>query len=72
MKLQWSGQSKIRQQPKNGATFAKTNKENITFKDLLTHYAGLQAWIPFYKATLNSDNTPMEKYYRKVPIYNFD
>jgi hypothetical protein len=48
--------------PKNGATFAKTNKENISFKDLLTHYAGLQAWIPFYKATLNSDNTPMEKY----------
>ncbi|SHG80931.1 beta-glucosidase [Flavobacterium micromati] len=46
--------------------FAKTNKENISFKDLLTHYAGLQAWIPFYKATLNRDNTPMEKYYRKV------
>ena len=46
--------------------FAKTNKENISFKDLLTHYAGLQAWIPFYKATLNNDKTPMEKYYRKV------
>lgn len=46
--------------------FAKTNKEYISFKDLLTHYAGLQAWIPFYEATLNSDNTPMEKYYRKV------
>lgn len=51
--------------------FAKTNKENITFKDLLTHYAGLQAYIPFYKATLNSDNTPMEKYYRKVPNLQF-
>ena len=51
--------------------FAKTNKENIIFKDLLTHYAGLQAWIPFYKATLNSDNTPMEKYYRKVANSQF-
>ena len=51
--------------------FAKTNKENISFKDLLTHYAGLQAWIPFYKATLNSDNTPMEKYYRKVANSQF-
>jgi CubicO group peptidase (beta-lactamase class C family) len=46
--------------------FAKTNKENISFKDLLTHYAGLQAWIPFYKATLNRDNTPMKKYYRNA------
>ncbi|MCL6462827.1 MAG: serine hydrolase [Flavobacterium micromati] len=51
--------------------FAKTNKENISFKDLLTHYAGLQAWIPFYKATLNRDNTPMEKYYRNVADSQF-
>lgn len=51
--------------------FANTNKENISFKDLLTHYAGLQAWIPFYKATLNSDNSPMEKYYRKVTNEQF-
>ena len=51
--------------------FAETNKENITFKDLLTHYAGLQAFLPFYKATLNSDNTPMEKYYRKAPNLQF-
>jgi beta-glucosidase-like glycosyl hydrolase/CubicO group peptidase (beta-lactamase class C family) len=46
--------------------FAKTNKENIVFKDLLTHYAGLQAWIPFYKATLDKNNQPSEKYYRKM------
>jgi beta-glucosidase-like glycosyl hydrolase/CubicO group peptidase (beta-lactamase class C family) len=46
--------------------FAKTNKANIIFKDLLTHYAGLQAWIPFYKATLDKNNEPSEKYYRKI------
>ncbi len=46
--------------------FANTNKANIIFKDLLSHYAGLQAWIPFYKATLDSNNKPSEKYYRKI------
>ena len=51
--------------------FAKTDKATISFKDLLTHYAGLQAWIPFYKATLNSDNKPMEKYYRYVANAQF-
>lgn len=51
--------------------FAKTNKENIRFKDLLTHYAGLQAWIPFYKATLDSDGKPSAKYYRKIADSKF-
>ncbi|STO10642.1 beta-hexosaminidase [Flavobacterium hibernum] len=51
--------------------FAKTNKENISFKDLLTHYAGLQAWIPFYKATLDSDGKPSAKYYRKIAESKF-
>lgn len=31
----------------------KSNKSTITLKQLLTHTAGLQAWIPFYKATLD-------------------
>ncbi len=29
-----------------------TNKENLTIKDIMTHQAGLQPWIPFYKNTL--------------------
>lgn len=40
-----------------------SNKQDISFKNLLSHYAGLQAWIPFYKATLNSDKFPSDKYY---------
>lgn len=40
-----------------------TNKQDISFKDLLSHYAGLQAWIPFYKTTLNADKFPSDKYY---------
>lgn len=51
--------------------FAKTNKENIIFKDLLTHYAGLQAWIPFYKATLDNQGKPSSKYYRKIAESKF-
>jgi hypothetical protein len=43
--------------------FKGTNKQDITFKDLLSHYAGLQAWIPFYKATLDSEKCPLDKYY---------
>lgn len=51
--------------------FSKTNKANLNFKDLLTHYAGLQAWIPFYKATLDTENKPLEKYYHKIADSQF-
>ena len=51
--------------------FDKTNKEDIIFKDLLTHYAGLQAWIPFYKATLDNEGKPSKKYYRKIAEKDF-
>jgi CubicO group peptidase (beta-lactamase class C family) len=46
--------------------FKGTNKQKITFKELLSHYGRMQAWIPFYKATLDSAKMPMEKYYRKM------
>lgn len=29
-----------------------TNKENLIIRDILTHRAGLQAWIPFYQSTI--------------------
>ena len=40
-----------------------SDKQDISFKNLLSHYAGLQAWIPFYKATLNADKSPSDTYY---------
>ena len=46
--------------------FKNSNKQDITFKDLMSHYAQLQAWIPFYKATLDSVKNPLEKYYKKT------
>ena len=30
-----------------------TNKKGLTIKEILAHQAGLQAWIPFYKQTMN-------------------
>lgn len=41
-----------------------TNKKDITIKSMLSHYARLQAWIPFYRYTLDSiTSRPMSQYY---------
>lgn len=32
-----------------------SNKRNITLREMLTHQAGLPAWIPFYNKTINTD-----------------
>jgi CubicO group peptidase (beta-lactamase class C family)/beta-glucosidase-like glycosyl hydrolase len=40
-----------------------SNKQDISFKDLLSHYAQLQPWIPFYKATLDAEKCPSNQYY---------
>lgn len=37
----------------------KTNKADITIRQLLTHTAGLKSWIPFYLETLDSLNYAM-------------
>lgn len=49
-----------------------SNKKNITTLEILSHFGRLKPWIPFYLATLNPDNTPSEKYYRKVPEGKFN
>jgi len=51
--------------------FKGSNKQQITFKELLSHYGRMQAWIPFYKATLDTAKIPLEKYYRKVSTDGF-
>lgn len=40
-----------------------TNKENLTIENILLHQAGLVAYIPFYKETLEADGKPSSKYY---------
>ncbi|MFL2620711.1 MAG: glycoside hydrolase family 3 N-terminal domain-containing protein, partial [Flavobacteriaceae bacterium] len=43
--------------------YQNSNKKNITLKELFSGHAALQAWIPFYKETLDKENKPSEKYY---------
>ncbi len=40
-----------------------TNKENLTIENILLHQAGLVAWIPFYKETIDPNGIPYLKYY---------
>lgn len=47
--------------------FKNTDKSEITFKELLSHYARFEAWVPFYKSTLDKNKMPLEKYYRETP-----
>ncbi|TDE02745.1 glycoside hydrolase family 3 N-terminal domain-containing protein [Flavobacterium sandaracinum] len=51
--------------------FKDSNKATINFKDLLSHYAGLAAGIPFYKVTMDKSKAPSELYFRKIAEENF-
>lgn len=51
--------------------FEGSDKQDIPLVDLLSHYARLQAWTPFYKATLDAQQRPLERYYRKVKTADF-
>lgn len=53
--------------------YKNSNKKNVTLKQMLSHYARLKPWIPFYSATLDSlTKKPDTKYYRRKqsPMYN--
>ena len=52
--------------------YANSNKKNITIKEMLSHYAKLKPWIPFYSATLDASNKPDPKYYRRKPSPMFN
>ncbi|MEO6346436.1 MAG: glycoside hydrolase family 3 N-terminal domain-containing protein, partial [Aquaticitalea sp.] len=52
--------------------YRDSNKKNITLKEMLSHYARLKPWVPFYKATLDSVNKkPSAKFYRRTFSENF-
>ena len=40
-----------------------TNKENLSIENILLHQAGLVAYIPFYKETIDTNGIPFPKYY---------
>jgi CubicO group peptidase (beta-lactamase class C family) len=53
--------------------YKNSNKANITLKEMLSHYARLKAWIPFYQYTLNEAKTGVSsKYYSDVPGKKFN
>lgn len=41
-----------------------SNKENLTIENILLHQAGLVAYIPFYKETIDSAGVPKSQFYR--------
>lgn len=49
-----------------------SNKENLTIENILLHQAGLVAYIPFYKETLEADGKPSAKYYAAVKNDSFN
>lgn len=50
-----------------------TNKGSLKVLDVLTHYARLKAWIPFYVHTLSKTaKQPLENYYRRLPEKGFN
>ncbi len=46
--------------------YSGTDKADITLQKILSHYARLKAWIPFYINTLDSLKQPDKQYYSKV------
>ena len=70
----------IKMESKMGELLPKlenTNKYNLTIKAVLSHYAKLTPWIPFYKKTLDENLYPKSKYFRyqiknkyRIPVAN--
>ena len=66
--MELEGQGSVSLNAKLGALmpyFKDSNKKDVTIKKMLSHYAQLRPWIPFYYATLDSvTKKPDPKYYR--------
>jgi beta-glucosidase-like glycosyl hydrolase/CubicO group peptidase (beta-lactamase class C family) len=48
-----------------------SNKENLLIEDVLTHQAGLEAWIPFYLKTVEKNGDYKKGYYSKTTSEEF-
>ena len=52
--------------------YRNSNKQKITIKEMLSHHAKLQAWIPFYTKTISKETKiPDLKYYSSSQNYNY-
>ena len=53
--------------------FENTNKENLTFLEVMSYQSGIIPWVPFYKKTLKRrDQRPSRKYYRSKESKKFN
>ncbi len=68
MKLHSEGKLDIKQPMSNYLSMLKSsNKANLTMEEIMTHHAGLQAWLKFYEATLDKSGgtvKPSSDFYR--------
>lgn len=69
MKLYEEGKINLSSYLKNYLPFTiGTNKSDLTIRELLLHQAGLKAWIPFYKTTIDTvTGSPRSDLYRTIP-----
>jgi beta-N-acetylhexosaminidase len=51
--------------------FRKSNKANLTFRELLTHQARLQAWIPFWKSAVRKNGSFKWATFKNKPSRRF-
>ncbi len=52
-----------------------TNKKDQTIREMMTHHAGLAAWIPFYAQTIDPESKKrkaLRSYYRMIPSDSFN
>ncbi len=49
-----------------------TNKNDLLIEDILMHEAGLVAYIPFYKETLDASGIPLQTIYTTAPNDSFN
>ena len=53
--------------------FEDSNKEQVNLRQMLSHYARFQPWIPFYRYTFDEERGgPSPEYYRHEGIRGFD
>ena len=48
-----------------------TNKGGMTMKEVLSHYAQFQSWIPFFNQTLDKNKKPLPEFYSTTPSDSF-
>ena len=49
-----------------------SNKSSLSVKEVLSHYARLTPWIPFYKETLDEKGQQLRKFYRNRRKFRYD